>query len=214
MYRDYEVKNTTSIPDFGTGFLNDLLLSQYQSSPILRAYMLAYVEEMDLLFEEAQKMYEGRMIEYAVGAQLDVIGEILGQGRGIVLPFVHFGFVGAPGLVAGMADEITPNLGGVFRDGSQPLLESQPLDDANYRRLLRVKAFCNTEFYRSIDFVYDMCGILLNRNPATFTITEDSPRAVTLTLGTSEVAGTEAQLILYMSRHFMPAGTLLQVTLI
>jgi hypothetical protein len=220
MYPEFEVKTIQYEEDTGTKLFRELLISQYAKSANLQEYISAYIAEVDLLFKEAQRLYQGRFIEYATGHQLDVIGEILGQGRGVVLPFTYFGFSdllggpGAPGLVAGMADEATPDTGGIFKDGSQPVYESQPLDDATYRRVLWATAKCSSNFYKNVDFAYDIITTLLGRTPATLELGDLSAQKVGLALGNTEVTGPEAQLIAYMSRYFMPAATILLITLV
>ena len=93
----------------GTDISNRLLLREYQNSPLLKQYIAAYVDEMNLLFQSIEDVYLGRFIEHAVGAQLDIIGIILGISRGVNLPTQFFGFSNngiAPANVAPLADEI------------------------------------------------------------------------------------------------------------
>ncbi|MTV59140.1 DUF2612 domain-containing protein, partial [Streptococcus pneumoniae] len=78
----------------GSDILDLMLLGQYQNKPILRSYFGAFFSELDLLFTEIDKVYFGRMLDHAVGVQLDIIGEIIGQNRRVALEEHYFGFLG------------------------------------------------------------------------------------------------------------------------
>ena len=81
-----------TVSNKGTEIFDRLRLLQYENSPNLKEYINAYVAEMDILFEEIEKVYQGRFIENAMGRQLDIIGIILDEPRGINLPTQFFGF--------------------------------------------------------------------------------------------------------------------------
>ena len=78
--------------DKGDQLKKGLLLNQYDNSPILDQYISAYTCEMNWLFQNIEAVYLGRMLEYAVGANLDVIGIILDEPRTVALPTQYFGF--------------------------------------------------------------------------------------------------------------------------
>ena len=71
--------------DKGKQIMEGLLLNQYQNSPLLQEYMMAFIAELDLLFEQTEEVYLGRFLENAVGKQLDIIGIILQQTRSVIL---------------------------------------------------------------------------------------------------------------------------------
>jgi hypothetical protein len=153
-------------------------------------------------------VYLGRTLEYATGAQLDVIGEILQQKRSIELPTLWFGFAGAAG-VAGMADEATPSNGGTFISEDSVGFTVTPLDDLTYRKVLRVKAMLHVKNDGSIsnlDRAYEMVAILNGRIPQTFQLEELAGRVLQLTVASAEVTQYNLQLINYMSRYFTPLG--------
>ena len=195
------------ITDKGSQLMEELLLSQYKNSPNLKAYLSAFVLEADFLFETVQMVHDGRLLEEAIGEQLDVIGIILQQPRTVILPQLWFGFDGALD-VDQMADEATPARGGIFRseDVGSGLLT--PLDDLTFRNLLKAKASIMNSDTIDVNTSYSFVSVLLNRVPATFSF-EEGPsgfRSMQLTLDRDEVSGAEISLILYTTKYFVPAG--------
>jgi hypothetical protein len=197
--------------DKGTQLMGNLLLSEYGQSPNLIQYMKAYVEEVDFLFESIESVYVGQFIENATGKQLDVIGEILDQSRSINLGVrPYFGFQGATGNIAGLADSAAPAEGGVFKS-VQEEFEVTPLDDFEYRRLLLAKALVLNAETASINLAYYCISTLLARVPSTFELEVTGVKQVTLNLASSEVTDVEAALINYFARYMMPTGTVFSI---
>jgi len=192
------MSNTTK----GTDIFNSLLLEQYQNSTNLKEYMGAFIKEMDILFEEIDKVYYGRFIDIAVGEQLDIIGIILQQSRAIELPDIYFGFEGASN-VEGFGDVNTPAIGGVFKDANLEQIEKIPLDDETYRRVLLAKALVLNKDSCDINLAYEVISTILGRVPSLFKIEGNKP--VKLTLSTNET-DREIQLINYMAKYFVPTG--------
>lgn len=150
----------------GDDILNLMLLSQYRDKPNFRAYMQAFQEEFNTLFLETEKVYQGRFIENAVGRQLDVIGIILDESRGVNLPTQFFGFQGAPDVASpSFAAEATPQDGGVFRSEGQSSTGNYVLSDIEYRRLLLAKAYTLSLNSCSADNCYYILTTLLGRTP-------------------------------------------------
>lgn len=164
----------TATTDKGKQIMEGLLLNQYQNSPDLQEYIMCFVAEMDFLFEQIEKVYFGRFIEAAEGAQLDVIGIILQIPRAASLPNQWFGFQDAPDA-AGMANASSPAIGGLFRDanvGSDPV---EPLDDITYKKMLLAKAALINRNSCDTELVYYVISILLGRVPSVFELRgEDS----------------------------------------
>ena len=203
-----------STTDKGTQIMDGLLLSQYINSPLYRQYLLAYVEEMDLLFEAIEDVHFGRLIEDGIGAQLDIIGVILQQSRDVVLPIVFFGFVGAS-PVEGMSDEATPSTGGIFLSESQEGIDTVPLSDDEYKRLLKCKGSVMNSDDGSIETLYHALATLLGRIPPTFQLTTIANQEVRLTLLATDTTDREKQLILYVFDKFLlTAGTIYNIVLV
>ena len=201
----------------GEEIMNGMLLSQYVNSPDLKEYFMAFIAELDLLFEQVSSVYYGRFLEVAVGEQLDVIGIILQQPRSVILPKLWFGFLGADDA-AGMADEASPAGGGVFKDENVGDGEITALDDLTYRRMLLGKAAILNRESDELYLAYFVIGTLLNKAPSVFEIRDSDSgvgieeRRVDLLISQSAVSTTEIGLILYMTKYFVPAGTTFTIT--
>lgn len=155
------------LKDKGQQIMKGMLLDQYQNSPNLQEYFMAFIAELDLLFEQTSSVYFGRLLQNAVGAQLDVIGIILGQSRNIRMEQLWFGFQGAPD-VDGFAPMANPAQGGVFRSKNQGEAKVTPLDDSTYRRVLLAKAAVSNRDTADLDLAYFVISTLLNRVPSIF----------------------------------------------
>ncbi len=201
----------------GTQIMEGLLLNQYQNSPNLKEYYSAFIAELDFLFEQIEEVHLGRFLENAVGAQLDVIGIILRQTRAVSLPTQWFGFQGAVDA-DGMADQASPAEGGLFRDANLGESAVTPLDDATYRRMLYVRAIASNRDTADINLAYYLVSILLERVPSTFELRDQDSgtglanRTVELVLSRASISSKEVSLIIYMSKHFVPAGVTFIIT--
>lgn len=197
----------------GTDIMDAMMLSQYSGSVNLRTYMLAFVEEMDYLFEQTEEVYLGRMLEFAVGRQQDVLGIILDQPRTVSISKGYFGFVGA-GLPGKMADEASPAIGGYFKGEGEENYAVTPLDDDTYRRLLLAKAYANTLSNASIEETYQMVIQLLGHVPRKIQLLTSASilgtvaaRTVELQLSSEDTSISDAALIDYFSKFMVPLGT-------
>ena len=201
----------------GKEIMEGMLLSQYTNSPNLKEYFMAFITELDFLFEQTSEVYYGRFIELAVGEQLDVIGIILQQQRSVILPKLYFGFQGALD-VAGMADEATPAFGGIFKDENTGEGEITALDDLTYRRMLLAKAAILNRETDELSLAYFVIGTLLNRAPSVFELRDSDSgigignRRVDLLISASAITTQEIGLILYMTKYFVPAGITFTIT--
>tara|TARA_R110000851_G_scaffold47459_1_gene115245 strand:- start:3491 stop:4174 length:684 start_codon:yes stop_codon:yes gene_type:complete len=208
------VYNST-VPNKGTEIFDRLRLLQYENSPNLKEYINAYVAEMDILFEEIEKVYQGRFIENAVGRQLDIIGIILDEPRGINLPTQFFGFSdynngGTPipfPNVAKMADKATPADGGIFRSTGQSAVGNYVLSDTEYRRLLLAKAILSNRKECGVDNAYYVMATLLGRVPRLMEIHVPTPRQLLINFSTEDVSLSDVALISYFGQYLFPLGT-------
>lgn len=195
----------------GTELYDLLLLDQYRNKPNLRAYHLAYIEELDILFTEMEKVYLGRMLENAFGNQLDVCGIILNQKRNIELPRIWFGFQGAAD-VDGFSDEADPLNGGLFKDEFLEGYITYPLEDVVYRRVLMAKASLLNEQICSLDNMYQAVTIVIGRVPQLMKVDSTVNRVVTLSISEHDTTTTDASLVSYIGQYFVPVGTTFIVT--
>ena len=212
MYNLYNPEPYPLLNSTGKGqeIMEGLLLNQYKSSPNLQQYYMAFLEEFDTLFAQIEEVHLGRFITNAVGAQLDVIGVILQQSRGIILPEIWFGFQGAVG-VDGMADDATPLVGGVFKSAEQDGFSVVPLDDETYKKLLLARAYLTNSEDASVDTAYHAVSTLLGRVPKEFILEEIAHREVQLTLATDDTNDREELLIGYLAKFMLPAGIIFSI---
>lgn len=124
----------------GTELMECLLLQQYHNSPNLKEYLMCFLEEFNILFSELQKVDLGRQLECAEGAQLDIIGDILGRTRNITVTKEFFGFINAP-LAQSFGDLGDASIGGFFKSSEESGANVLPIDDSLYRNLLKARAY-------------------------------------------------------------------------
>lgn len=112
-----------------------------------------------------------RDLDNAEGAQLDVIGRIVGQDRVLINAdlYTFFGFQGA--LKAGSFGEVGNNLvGSRFLDYGSPIGGNITLDDETYRLFIRAKIYKNTtsstpeEFIEVVNLIFGTTGTFLSEN--------------------------------------------------
>ncbi len=81
------------------------LLAQFSEAPKLQGYIKALMSEANAIECAFIDVLAGRSLNTATGAQLDVIGEIVGQPREVVdastLTFFGYGTFGTCGAPAG-----------------------------------------------------------------------------------------------------------------
>lgn len=131
------------------------LMYQYQSSPKLRALILALTREYCDLQVVIGQLETRLDIGLSSGVQLDLIGEIVGQERPISVsidPDEVFGFdpieVGDPGFPSGCPPDFgwsgvsRPDRGGVWTSVSGLFVAR--MSDSDYRTLLRARIFSNS----------------------------------------------------------------------
>jgi len=200
-----------TITDKGRQIMDGLILRQYHESPNLTQYLHAYVEEMDDLFCAIEDVYFGRLLETAVGTQLDVIGDILQQSRNVDLGTIYFGFDGAS-PVDGFGSITDPLAGAVFKSANLGGITITPLDDETFRKVLKCKGALLNSDSCSIEEIYSSVNILMGKVPSKAIVTEPANLAVNLEMDIIELRSTDELLIYYMARYFIPAGVTFTIT--
>ncbi len=210
--------NLTVPTSKGRQIMEELLLNQYSSSDNLKEYYMCFIAELDILFEQVHKVYFGRFLENAEGAQLDVIGIILQQSRSVILPTFWFGFQGAINA-EGMADETTPSIGGTFKDENLGVGKITPLDDRMYKRMLTAKAAVLNRDTIDISLAYYVIAIILGRVPSVFELRDSESGIAPIGKGRidlkvlgSAVTEQEVKMVLYMAKYFIPVGMTFTIT--
>lgn len=123
------------------------LATEFRESTNLIAYIQAIMSESNDLEAVFQQLLNERNISNAVGVQLDILGEIVGQSRYIDEGFFpkFFGFKGqrnASGF------NTVP-----FWDGIQDTISGGFLEDETYRQYIKAKAYSNSASSTTEDLI-------------------------------------------------------------
>ena len=105
--------------------------------------MMVGKEELQSVIKD---LMQKRSLEDSSGAQLDIIGEIVGQPRtlfdsGIIQ---YFGFDGATGASPYKSVADADRVYGPWKGTTDPLFGTRVLSDEEYRRLIKIKILKNS----------------------------------------------------------------------
>jgi len=120
------------------------LATQFRNSDNLKAYIDALLAEANVLEAVFQSLLNDRWIDTAIGVQLDILGEIVGQPRILIDADVlsYFGFDGH--LSATSFGTISdPDVGGRFRTLGESTTGNRVLTDDEYRLYIKARAIKN-----------------------------------------------------------------------
>lgn len=130
------------------------ITEQFKDKPIIDKYIRLLIGEWDEMQVVLQDLQQLRSIDTAVGAQLDIIGDIVGQPRGLVTSelFYYFGFEGAPlnGTYTSLTD---PTVGSPYYSLNAPTGISRAPSDEEYRLILKAKVIKNRTMARPEDVI-------------------------------------------------------------
>jgi hypothetical protein len=119
-----------------------LIILQYSDRPKALGEMTALVSNLSDVYTLYESFYPAFDLDDAIGAQLDIIGRIVGLGRSIpfVIPKRFFGFIDNP-VSGGFSDKFDSFMLDVypFADRFAPTLTDYQMDDDMYRRFIRIK---------------------------------------------------------------------------
>lgn len=151
---------------------------------------------------EIQKVFKDlmqlRSLDTATGAQLDVIGRIVGQER-ILLDadfYDFFGFQGAT-KAASFGGLGNPTVGGIFYDYGKPVGGNIELDDATYRLFIKAKIFKNTTTSTPEEF---LAVLNLVFGTGTTVLTEEGDASISVLLSRA-LTDFERALLFYISNE-------------
>lgn len=121
------------------------LATQFRDSTNLIAYIKALLVEANTLEQVFQDLLDKRWIDTAEGAQLDIIGAIVGQPRILLDATIlsYFGF--APNAASqsfGTIDNVS--VGGRFRSVLESTTGNRSLTDTEYRDYIRARIIKNS----------------------------------------------------------------------
>src|SRR5215217_7796337 len=105
-----------------------------EDHPIFDKYLQILLSGKIELQEIFRQLMQERSIDTAVGAQLDIIGDIVGQPRELIdtALLVFFAYQGYPDAQS-YGDLNNPQLGGPYYDINNPLAGNTLLTDEQYR---------------------------------------------------------------------------------
>lgn len=157
------------------------ITDQFAGKPIMDKYlrlMMGGNEELQNTMEDVMTL---RSIDTAIGAQLDVIGVIIGRSRGLVSAeiFNYFGFEGA--AQAGSFGSLTdPSAGAPWYSLGAPTQLARPPSDEEYRLILKAKIIKNRTMSRPEDII-EAYKFLFGASK--ITITEQGTASVRIGIG-------------------------------
>lgn len=130
------------------------ITDQFKGKPIMDKYLQLLLEGKVELQNVMRDVMQLRSIDTAVGAQLDVIGIIVGRPRGLVSAevFSFFGFEGAEqgGSFGSVTD---PSVGAPWYSIGAPTTRARPPSDEEYRLILKAKIIKNRTLSRPEDII-------------------------------------------------------------
>jgi len=131
-----------------------LITEQFRGQPIMDKYLRLLLSGVLDVQEVLRQLQQQRSIDTAVGAQLDVIGDIVGQPRGLVTAelFKYFGFTGHP-LAGSFGSLDDPTVGSVWYSLNGPTGISREPSDEEYRLILKAKIIKNRTLARPEDVI-------------------------------------------------------------
>ena len=117
---------------------------QFVDKPVFDRYVQLLTKAQIDLENTFKDLLQLRDIDTATGAQLDIIGRIVGQDRELIAADLYdfFGMIGALNAFP-MGDFNDPTVGGIFYSYGTDLGGYVELDDETYRTFIRAKIYKN-----------------------------------------------------------------------
>lgn len=121
------------------------LATQFRESTNLKAYIETLLNESDNLETVFQDLLEDRYVDTAVGAQLDIVGALVGQPRGYIDAILigYFGFSPNP-LAESFGTLSDPSVGGRFVSTDEIVEGRRLWTDTEYRIFIRARIIKNS----------------------------------------------------------------------
>jgi hypothetical protein len=173
-----------------------LLLSQYESAAVMRGLVSAFMAPIQDIEDQVEKLLTERGVDTAIGAQLDVLGAIVGEPRKSRTDELYRPWVKARVLVNRSGGEIdtalriTRMIVGRVREY---VIEYVPLYPAAFRIAVTGGGFTD----EGVTLAHDLQAILLEAAPVgvgvelTYSLWED---ALTFTFASGDVIETSSDL--------------------
>lgn len=131
-----------------------LITEQFKGKPVMDKYLRLILSGVLDAQEVLRQIQQQRSIDTAVGAQLDVLGDIIGMPRGLVTSdiFNYFGFSGSP-LADTFGSLNDPTVGSTWYSLGGPVGISRAPSDEEYRLILKGKIIKNRTLARPEDVI-------------------------------------------------------------
>lgn len=151
---------------------------QFKNKLIFDKYLELLLSEQKELQQVFKDLMQKRSIETATGAQLDIIGDIVGQPRELIDTALlsYFAYLGYPDAQP-YGDLEGVSKGGFYRSLSDPLAGNTVLNDEQYRLFIKAKILKNTtnatpnELLNFIKFVFGIdVNLIIAEGNAEFTL--------------------------------------------
>ena len=149
-----------------------------ETAPIFDKYLQLLLGGKIEIQNVLQDLMQKRSIDTATGAQLDIIGDIVGQPRELIdtALLTFFAFQGYPNAQS-YGDLDNPKLGGYYYDIDNPLAGNTLLTDEQYRLFIKAKIIKNNtnvtpnQFIDFMKFVFGVdISLVVAEGNAEFTI--------------------------------------------
>lgn len=149
----------------------DRVTTQFKDKEVFDRYLQLLLSEPIALQEVFRQLMQDRSIDTAVGKQLDIIGEIIGQGRSLVIygAYEYFGFDTDAGSFP-FSSEAAPTEGGTWLSDTLPVSGNIELDDDTYRLVIKARILARSSSCRPQDII-DSIKFLIASPSATMTET-------------------------------------------
>lgn len=132
----------------------DLITTQFEDKDVFNRYLRLLKTESQTLLGVYRDLMQKRDIDTATGAQLDIIGDIVGQKRTVegadIFPF--FGFVGNVASNS-FGTLFKSTVGGYWYSLGQEIGKDVTLSDDLYRKIIKAKIIKNNSSGRKEDYV-------------------------------------------------------------
>lgn len=151
---------------------------QFKDKEVFDKYLQLLLGGKIELQEVFRQLMQERSIDTAVGAQLDIVGEIVGQPRELIdtALLTFFAFQGYPDAQS-YGDLDNSSLGGPYYDINNPLAGNTLLTDEQYRLFIKAKIIKNStnatpnQFMDFMRFVFGVdISVVVAEGNAEFTI--------------------------------------------
>lgn len=172
------------------------ITEQFKDKVVVDKYLQLLLAENIQLQEVFRQLMQERSIDTAVGAQLDIIGDIVGQPRELIDTALidYFAFVGYPGAQS-YGDLDDSSAGGYYYSYGDPLAGNTLLNDEQYRLFIKAKIIKNNTNVtpnQLLEFISFVFGVNVNN------IVAEGNAEFTLMIG-KELSSFEQVLLNYVS---------------